>query len=318
MKQEAENFYFDTSDGQRIFVKHWHAAGDHADGTIFIAHGLGETADYYDEFSDRASALGFDVVIPELRGHGRTAGDVNSATYSLSGGNPGANSLHKMAEDLHVLTDKAEKDNPGKPVFLLGHSMGSVVAQLFAFTYGKQLNGLLLTGVPSVENAPDLLKLIDTEISERGRKAPCRDTFHAMFDSVNKPFDPVKTELDWITSDEESIRQSLELPYTSILFNNEFYRDFLVALTETAAPDGWNNVPKELPVTLLCGGSDVMTQNGKRIIERVTELRALGIRDVQFNIYPNLRHSILRERGRVEVMDDILRWIQLRLKNGKC
>ncbi|MFT8889717.1 MAG: alpha/beta fold hydrolase [Ethanoligenens sp.] len=316
MVQEPVIQYKKLSDGQKMFTKYWSITGKKIKGTILVIHGLGETADYYDEFSLFASTHGFDMIVPELRGHGRTAGDILNHEYG--GGNPGTDSLHKMADDISLLATEKKAKFPSLPVFLLGHSMGSVVAQLAVIRHGELFDGLLLTGIPSAENAGELLEILDDEISRRGPKAKCQDTFNVLFSGVNEPFEPVKTPLDWITSDDEMIRESLALPYTAVLFTNEFYHDFLTAQLEIQEKESLLNVPKQLPVFFLAGEKDVMAHNGKAAEEKQRLFRDLGLSNTQFKIYPGLRHSILREKSRDQVMDDLLHWIELRLKIRVC
>lgn len=318
MEQDAVAVYKDQSDGVKLYVKYWIGPNEESRGTLLIAHGLGETADYYDEISRLARARQFNVIVPELRGHGRTAGDITSLEYSQSGGNPGPDSLHKMADDIATFAAETKTKFSEKPVFLLGHSMGSLVAQLAVTAHGELFDGLILTGLPSAGEVSIFLKLIDAEIGRRGLKATCEDTFHALFDNANQPFEPIKTPLDWITSDEAMARKSLALPYTSVLFTNEFYRDFFRALSELQEPARWQSTSTCLPVLLLSGENDVMAQGGKSAEKTLKMLKSLGFSDVHTKTYTGLRHSILRETARDRVMDDIFHWMELRLKIRMC
>lgn len=318
MEQKTDAIYKDLSDGVKMYVKYWACPNEVARGTLLIVHGLGETADYYDEISRFVRLRQFNVIVPELRGHGRTAGDFISPEYNLNGGNPGPDSLHKMADDIAIFADETKTKFSGKPVFLLGHSMGSLVAQLAVTSHGELFDGLILTGIPSAREVPNFLKLIDDEIVRRGLKATCEDTFHALFDNANQSFEPVKTPLDWITSDVTMARKSLALPYTSVLFTNEFYRDFFRTLSELQEPTRWQSTPKCMPVLILSGENDVMAQGGKSAEEKLIMLKSLGFSDVHTKTYPGLRHSILRETARDRVMDDIFHWMELRLKIRMC
>lgn len=318
MKQRSTDFYKKLPDGLKMFVRYWPNAGGHFKGTILIVHGLGETADYYNEFADAAQTHGFEVIVPELRGHGRTAGDIKSPQYKLNVGNPGPDSLHKMADDISLIAAERKSIIPNKPVFLLGHSMGSVAAQLSVMKNGDLFDSLFLTGLPYAGDSKELLKIVEGEIAKRGLKEESKETFGTMFGEANKPFEPAKTPIDWITSDEAMIRKSLALPFTSVMFNNEFYRDFLSALLETLKPSYWLNVPKQLPIFLLVGEKDVMSKNGESVSEKRKMLKSLGFSNIHLKIYPEQRHSILRDKNRGEVMDDIFRWIEIRLKIRMC
>lgn len=296
-------------DGRKLYVRRWPADTQPARAVIFIVHGMGETADYYEEFAAQSARRGFAVVLPEMRGHGRTAGDVRSPAYRLTGGNPGPDSLHGMVRDLSDLAAAQRRQAPALPVFLLGHSMGAVVAQLFAGRYGSALSGLILTGVPSSAPVPAMMKILEQEIARNGIKAVCQDTFQAMFGHANEPFEPVRTPMDWITGDLELARQTLAMPYTSVLFTNEFYRDFLLAMRETDNPAAWSGAPRRLPIFLLGGGSDVMGENGETIRQKQRFLEELGFCRVAHRVFPGLRHSILRDTRRQEVAETIFQWL---------
>jgi alpha-beta hydrolase superfamily lysophospholipase len=295
-------FFYKSTDGKNIYVRQHLLEGKNLQclkGIILIAHGLGEIADYYDEFSNLANAAGFTVFINEARGHGRTAGDI------------GADGINKMKEDLFQLTRKIKKEYEDLPIFLLGHSMGSVIARLYAFEHGNEITGMILTGSPLHSFDLDyLLSLVEKEINGNGPNIPSEITLNAMFKDVNKQFEPVHTELDWISSDKEIIQETLKSPYSFVLFSNQFYRDFLLALKEIESYNKMSKVPKNISIYLVGGEKDIVTCNGKSLIDQHDIYKRIGINDVKFKIYKDKRHSILREINRKEVATDILSWIE--------
>lgn len=307
-------FFYEAIDGSKIYAKHLPPKNKAVKGIIQIAHGLGETADYYEDFSSTANEAGFAVYINEARGHGRTAGDISLPEYKEKAGDAGHDGFSKMTEDMYSLTQIIKREYPDVPVFLLAHSMGSIVARLFSFKYGSEIRGLILTGAPSESgNTDELLDMIEKEIEKNGLKASCNDTFNAMFSNVNKRFEPVQTVLDWVTSDTEMAEASLKLPYTYILFNNEFYRDFLLAKKEVHKKTNLVKTPKTLPIYLLSGDNDFVTGDGKYTLKQYRIYEETGLEDVQYKIYENKRHSLLREVNRTEVANDILNWIAARI-----
>lgn len=307
---EPIEFFYQSKDGEKIYAKYWTSAKEKPRGVIQVAHGLGETADYYREFSMIAVGLGFAVYISEARGHGKTAGNIELPEYGEKAGNIGADGFRMMRDDLHALTLIIKAQHQDVPVFLLGHSMGSVVARLYSFEYGSEIKGLINTGAPfdSIDTGY-LLQVVEKEIKEYGLKVSSRETFNELFSNVNQPFEPVETQLDWITSDKEMIRESLNLPYTYIPFNNEFYKYFLLALIEIQKDVNINSISKRLPILLISGDKDVVTGYGSDISAQSEKYKQAGIEDVQVKIYKDKRHSILREVNREEVTYDILNWI---------
>jgi len=156
--------------------------------------------------------------------------------------------------------------------------------------------------------------MVEEEIRENGLRAPCKNTFNELFKEVRKPFEPMETELDWITSDRTLIEESLRLPYTYVLFNNGFYRSFLLAMTEVYKESNSAAIPRDLPILLISGGMDPLTDNGEGTIAMCERYLRAGIVNVGLRIYPGMRHSILREVNRDETAEDILVWIKNEIK----
>jgi alpha-beta hydrolase superfamily lysophospholipase len=305
-------FFLEANDEQLLFVKNWDLEKHTIKGIIQIAHGLGETADYYAEFAEKANAEGFAVYVAEARGHGRTAGDVKLPDYK--GGDIGEGGFGQLRDDLYAATKFIRAKYPEAPLFLLGHSMGSVVARLYSFAHSGEIRGLILTGASSAsKNIDDLVTLVEKEIQKNGLKAPCKETFEALFYGLNQQFEPATTALDWITSDKEMVEYSLKLPYTYILFNNQFYLHYLSAVKEVEAVGNISKIPPNLPIFLLSGDRDSATDNGKRTIAQFEKYKAVGLEDIQLKLYENKRHSLLREVNRGEVTADILDWITTRI-----
>lgn len=50
---------------------------------------------------------------------------------------------------MKTLFDLAREEHPGLPKILIGHSMGSILAGIYADRWGRGLRGLALLGTPS-------------------------------------------------------------------------------------------------------------------------------------------------------------------------
>ena len=143
-----EVFFLKDYDEKNIYTKVWYPAKkDNVKGIIQIAHGLGETSEYYEEFADFFRKNGYVIYLNEALGHGRTAGDINNSNYKYAAGNAGVDGLNHMALDLKILTDRIKNKYPNKKIFLIGHSLGSVVSQIYAYRYGDGINGIICTGI---------------------------------------------------------------------------------------------------------------------------------------------------------------------------
>ncbi|MFX0106725.1 MAG: alpha/beta fold hydrolase [Candidatus Hodarchaeota archaeon] len=98
---------------------------------VLLIHGLGGDHRGW-EFQDEAMAQHFTVIIPDMRGHGRTqAGELGMMI------NP-----DDFADDLDLLISNLDYE----AVHVVGHSMGGIIAQHFVLRYPNRVNKLVLIG----------------------------------------------------------------------------------------------------------------------------------------------------------------------------
>ncbi len=102
-------------EGLTIFVRAWQPPRPKR--VIICVQGLGGHGGYYKPLAGQLAQQGTIVVAPDLRGHGRSAGrrgDIDSFARYL--------------EDVAATAQWVDKRWPGKPLHLLGESMGSSIA----------------------------------------------------------------------------------------------------------------------------------------------------------------------------------------------
>ena len=124
--------------------------GDQAERHLLLVHGFtGAKEDFADHVDDLA-ALGWHVVAPDLRGHGASPHPDGEEAYSLD----------VFAADVAELVDALGWDR----FVLLGHSMGGMVAQVYALEHGDRLDGLVL-----MDTSHGPVELMERAMVEAGR-----------------------------------------------------------------------------------------------------------------------------------------------------
>jgi alpha-beta hydrolase superfamily lysophospholipase len=138
---------------------------------VQIAHGLAEHAGRYRRLAEALTGAGYAVYAHDHRGHGRTA--PTSDDFGHFADHDGWN---KCVDDLWQLNHRIAADHPGLPIVLLGHSMGSFMAQQFIAEHGDALAGVVLCGSggrpPLLLRAVALVARIERlRLGGRGRSA---------------------------------------------------------------------------------------------------------------------------------------------------
>ena len=106
---------------------------------------MGEHSSRYRRLAAALNRAGYAVYASEHRGHGSLA----QARGQL--GDFGPRGFKGLADDMAAVTRHARAEQPGLPVFLLGHSMGSFAAQVYVVDHGGLIDGLALSGTTAVD-----------------------------------------------------------------------------------------------------------------------------------------------------------------------
>jgi len=196
---KTEELTFTDEENVKIFCYKWTPDGQ-ADykGVVQISHGMAEISARYERLASVLTSAGYAVYANDHRGHGRTALLLDNIGY------PGdRDGFSWMVRDMYQLSNIIKEENPGVPLFLLGHSMGSFLSQRYIQLYGDEIDGLVLSGTNGKQGiALDIGILIARlEIKMRGRRAKSPTLNSLCFGSFNKSFRPSKTEFDWLSSD---------------------------------------------------------------------------------------------------------------------
>ena len=107
-------------------------------GVVVLSHGLAEHLGRYNELVEALNAAGYGAYRVDHKGHGRTG--IENGDKGIVG------AYSEYYEDLDLIVDMAISENPGKPIYMLGHSMGGLIAAMYGVTYPDKLDGQILSG----------------------------------------------------------------------------------------------------------------------------------------------------------------------------
>ncbi|XP_023105849.2 monoglyceride lipase isoform X1 [Felis catus] len=131
-----------NADGQYLFCRYWKPTGT-PKALIFVSHGAGEHCGRYDELAQMLVGLELLVFAHDHVGHGQSEGERMVVS-----------DFHVFIRDVLQHVDVMQKDYPGLPVFLLGHSMGGAITILTAAERPGLFSGMVLIS-PLVLASPE-------------------------------------------------------------------------------------------------------------------------------------------------------------------
>ena len=139
---QTTTFTVTATDGTPLHVFRWLPdTGAAPKAVVQIAHGMAEHAARYARFAEVLTAAGYAVYGQDHRGHGQTAGDLSRAGFFAD-----HDGWSTVVEDMYAVTRTIREEQPGLPIFLFGHSMGSMLSRTYAIRHGAELDGLILSG----------------------------------------------------------------------------------------------------------------------------------------------------------------------------
>lgn len=271
-----------TADGLTLHTRVWDV--DAPRGQVLLVHGLGEHAGRYEELALTLRSHGWRVAAYDQRGHGRSAGE--------RGLIPADDSL--LADLGHMLAVVRAAETG--PLVLLGHSMGGAVAARYVAEglaaqpapWWQPVDALVLSS-PALDIGASALQRLLLAIVPRLAPSLC----------VGNGLDPA-----WISRDPAVVAAYLSDPLVHDRISGR-----LAAFLARSGPAVQALAPNwQLPTLLMWAGADrCVAPAGSAGFAEQAPADVLTARE-----WPGLSHEIFHEPERVEVMAELLAWLDAR------
>ncbi|MDE2592373.1 MAG: alpha/beta hydrolase [Actinomycetales bacterium] len=276
---------FTDAQGIDITFYEWPIASPRA--AIQLLHGLGEHARRYDELASVLNKAGYAVYATDHRGHGETGLAMVASGASKRMGNLGPGGMTAVFADELQLRDLIETEHMGRPLVLIGHSWGSMIAQRLLDSNSTMWQAAVLTG--STVLLPGILP---------------SGGFNRKWNRT-----PNKTGFEWLSRDRSVGEAFVADPKT---FPDSAISVFGVSQTIKLLGLPKKTIYPQLPMLLMAGSEDpIGGERGTRLL--ADAYRRAGVVDLQAICYHGARHEVFNETNRLEVFADLLAWLDEKL-----
>jgi len=265
-----------AQDGTSIFWKSWHPDTP-PKAVVHIIHGYAEHIDRYTNVINELVPAGYAVFGNDHRGHGKSEGRRGHVK----------NFQEFIDDEIQFRREVINVHCPGIPYFVLGHSMGSLIALNYIEQNAGEIKGLILSGTGS-QPGTDIPKILVTLTKILSRILP---SVH-----VKSPLPP-----EFISRDKEVVKAYIEDP----LVYNVITPRLAYEMNRFVVIGAHNSLKIKIPVLIQLGSKDTAFSGQKELFEMI------GAKDKTFKLYEGLKHEVYNELpvDRVRVLADLKSWL---------
>ena len=287
-----------SSDGLEIEVLS--LVPDQATAIFIISHGMCEHKERYLKFMEFLTENGLISVIHDHRGHGESIKNDDDLGY-FYGPDPSA-----IVDDVHDVIRSIKSRYNGLPVYLFGHSMGSLVVRCYIQKY-DDIDKLIVCGTPCKNEIVHLGILLAKLIGKiKGDHYRSRFLIELVTGRFDQAFDgDLKNR--WLSFDEENVESFNNHKKDGFIFTVDGYLNLFGLLKRTYDKDQ-RVLNSDLPILFIAGKDDPVIGGLMKWHQSISFMQDLGY-NVHAIAYDDMRHEILNESGKEKVYEDIKSFI---------
>jgi len=266
-----------TADGLSIFTRSWKPEGTPR-AVIALVHGFNAHSGYMTWAAEQFAAHGLAAYALDLRGRGRSSGE----RFFIE-------NISDYTDDVDQLIGFARSENPGLPVYVLGHSAGGVIASTYVFEHQDTIAGLVCESFALDVGVPDAAALLIKGISHLA------------------PHLHIYTLKNEVFSRDPAVVAAMN---ADPLIANESQPAETSAELIRAAERLKGNMPNyRVPILIIHGTDDKATrhQGSQYFYDHA------GSKDKTLKLYEGHYHDLLNDVGKESVMAEIQNWLDDRI-----
>jgi alpha-beta hydrolase superfamily lysophospholipase len=266
-----------------IYFQSWLPEGE-PKAAILIVHGLAEHSGRYGNVVSHFVPMGYAVYGIDHLGHGKSEGE---RVY--------VKRFDDYTNTLKAYFDKVRGSQSGKPIFLVGHSMGGLISAVYLLDHQSELAGAVLSG-PAVKIPSDV--------------TPATIFVGKILSTLIPRFGLIGLEAEGVSRDPAVVQAYVSDPLV--------YRGKMTARLAAEMLQAMQTITAQaaritLPILILQGGADrLVDPSGARML-----YDAVSSADKEIRIYDGFYHEVFNEPERDKVLGDVETWLEAHLGSRK-
>ena len=271
-----------------------------------LAHGVCGCKERFMPLMQFMADNGVVCVAGDHRGHGDSVRDASDLGYMYEGG------YMALVDDMRMITDWAHRTFPAIPIYLLGHSMGSMAARIYTKYDDSAIDGLILTGSPSWDRMSFVGRALAAFVCMIGlshARMPWAQELTS--DKYNRPFRKEGPQA-WICSDPQVCKVFRDNSKCNFSLTANGSYNLMSMMAETYNKDKWVVSNADLPIIFISGADDPVMGSIDRLHRSAQNICDRGYTNVTSVLFPGMRHEVLNEIGKEYVWKEILSFVGIK------
>ena len=284
-----------AGNGQSLHYQSWRPDGP-LRAVMLVVHGAAEHGGRYADFASQVNSQGFAVTTVDLPGHGKSYGkqccvrDIDEYLRAVE-------LAHDYAEQDFTVGGRSNTSNDPEavvpvPFFLVGHSMGGLVASLYLQRHQTRFQGAVFSGAAVLADPePGWMQVAIMRVLAK----------------IAPSMGALQLDAAGVSRDAEVVSRYVNDP---LVYTGKLTASMLVAMF-TGMKRTHEGLPGiTLPALVMHGEADTLvTPDASRIL-----FERIGSTDKTLKLFPGLYHEIFNEPERVDVVNDVIAWVEARLR----
>lgn len=271
---------------------------------LTIITGMQEYARRYKNFASKMNKEKINVFVLDAFGQGDNVSEVEELQIWPE------DAFKKNVDGIAKMIELAKENK--LPTYHMGHSMGSFMTQSLLERYPLIANGVILCGSNGGQGS--LMSagyLLSKKSGRNPRKRDLPNPFltNLSLGGYSKAVKNRKTDLDWLSFDEENVKKYIADPYCGHPNTSGFWYEFMKGMKDIWKSKNLRKIDVNEKILIIAGAEDPVGRNGKGPAWLKKKYTSLGLQKVDLKIYQNMRHEILNEKDSHLVEKDILAFI---------
>ncbi len=286
-------YYLTGADGFDSFVRE--LENENPKAVVQLVHGMSEHGGNYMDFAKYLNDKGYAVVIHDHRGHGKSL----SERYP----NGHMQRASELVNDTSMVTKYIKTKYKDVPIYMLGHSMGSMTARVFLQENDDLISKLILTGTPPQDGFAKVAFFFANVFCFYIGS-------HQRSNIINHLVGTGDDSLDFISYDEKNRLDKYNDPMRIFNFTIGYTKVLIEINKKLSQKSKYKMKNRSLPIYNLTGRDDMITKGEKGVSRSLSLLRDLGYKNIGSKTYDKMRHEILNETDKDIVYEDILKILE--------